>query len=58
MKNAFALFFLALALTGCVTRTSSVVPALEGIPRVPINKAQPQAVPAASDAATPKNQGE
>ena len=58
MKNAFAVLFLALALTGCASRTPSVVPALEGTPRVPINKTQPQAVPAAPDAVAPKNQGE
>ena len=61
MKNALVLTALALALGGCATtRTPAVVPALEGTPRVPINKTQPQAIPAAPAAplAAPTNQGE
>jgi len=38
LKKLFCIVFLMMSLTGCADTRHAVVPELDGVPRVPINK--------------------
>lgn len=58
MKRALVLLMLATALAGCATNRPSVLPQLEGKPRVPINKQAPTPIKAATPSPVIDFQGE
>lgn len=45
MKRAFTAMILAAFLAGCASTQKASIPALDGTPRVPVNKAVPDTVP-------------